>query len=285
MLLSSNLAAHQPIPKEYQLDVTEQSVRNTYVFTEQDLPGFKSKSRATFDSASANMPMRLNRPKYQQTDNKPGFSKDKRTGPYFKRAVPKKTAIAGTIKHEVNCIAVENEETNRILEERTLEAMRPKKHTKYIEEDVNGLSAGYIQAGSLGAVSSFSSFIKTAGPKTSKQSQETKTARMPQNELLDAIFACFRKYNYWPMKALRAELKQPEAYIRETLEKVADLAKSGRFAMNWTLKPEYKQANYEGTGDSIAPSTNGAEGAEESDVGDDGEDDDEEDMKMEDVMP
>lgn len=38
MLLSSNIAEHQPIPKEYQLDINNESVKNTFVFTEKDLP-------------------------------------------------------------------------------------------------------------------------------------------------------------------------------------------------------------------------------------------------------
>jgi transcription initiation factor TFIIF subunit beta len=102
-----------------------------------------------------------------------------------------------------------------------------------------------------------------------------KTARMPQNELLDRIFDCFRRYNYWSMKALRAELQQPEAYLRETLEKVAVLAKSGRFATQWSLKPENKLTNYEGAGDAVAP-------GEDTDLPDE-DDDDDEDMKFEDV--
>jgi transcription initiation factor TFIIF subunit beta len=85
MLLSSNLAVHQNVPKEYELNITDESVSNTYVFTEQDLPGFKSRAKVDFDSASANMPMRLNRPRFQTTGDK---DKNKRTGPYFKKAIP-----------------------------------------------------------------------------------------------------------------------------------------------------------------------------------------------------
>lgn len=85
------------------------------------------------------------------------------------------------------------------------------------------------------------------------------------------------------MKALRAELQQPEAYLRETLEKVAVLAKSGRFATQWSLKPENRIANYvEGEGETVAP-TRDIEG-EDSDTGMDDEDDDE-DVKFEDVVP
>src|SRR4051794_9266921 len=109
-----------------------------------------------------------------------------------------------------------------------------------------------------------------------------KTARMPQNELLDRIFDCFRKYNYWSMKALRAELQQPEAYLRETLEKVAILAKSGRFATQWSLKPENKISNYEGAGDAVAPTAEGM-GGDESDMADEEDGEDDEDVKFEDV--
>jgi transcription initiation factor TFIIF subunit beta len=102
---------------------------------------------------------------------------------------------------------------------------------------------------------------------------------MPQNELLDKIFECFQKYNYWSMKALRVELQQPEAYLRETLERVAVLAKSGRFATQWSLKPENKITNYEAMGDAMAPT----EVVEDSEFGDLDDDDEDEDVKFEDV--
>lgn len=127
----------------------------------------------------------------------------------------------------------------------------------------------------------------TGANKTKATAQDTKTARMPQNELLDRIFQCFREYNYWSMKALRAKLQQPEAYLRETLDKVADMPKSGRFAMHWTLKPEFKNADYADADDGSAPTTAGAvDNVDDSDMADlDGEDDDDDDMKMEDVLP
>jgi transcription initiation factor TFIIF subunit beta len=83
------------------------------------------------------------------------------------------------------------------------------------------------------------------------------------------------------MKALRAELQQPEAYLRETLEKVAVLAKSGRFATQWSLKPENKLSEYVES-ETVAPA--GEIEDEDEDTNFDDEDDDEEDdMKFEDV--
>ena len=82
------------------------------------------------------------------------------------------------------------------------------------------------------------------------------------------------------MKAFRAELQQPEAYLRETLEKVAVLAKSGRFATQWSLKPENKFSEY--IGETVAPAGEGEDEDEDTNMEDDDEDDDE-DIKFEDV--
>lgn len=70
---------------------------------------------------------------------------------------------------------------------------------------------------------------------------------MPQNELLDLIYQAFREYKYWPFKTLKARLRQPEAYLKQTLEMVAHLVKSGDFAMTWELKPEAKESSYANT--------------------------------------
>ena len=83
------------------------------------------------------------------------------------------------------------------------------------------------------------------------------------------------------MKALRAELQQPEAYLRETLEKVAGLAKSGRFATQWSLKPENKLSEYVES-ETVAPAGAAEDEDEDTNLEDD-DDDDDEDMKFEDV--
>jgi transcription initiation factor TFIIF subunit beta len=92
MLLSSDVAQHQMVPKEYDLDVTDENVRNTYVFTEKDLPGFKSKSREKFDLASANMPallkQKMNSYKAPPPPKNAFDSARKASQPYYKKAIP-----------------------------------------------------------------------------------------------------------------------------------------------------------------------------------------------------
>jgi transcription initiation factor TFIIF subunit beta len=100
---------------------------------------------------------------------------------------------------------------------------------------------------------------------------------MPENELLDRLFVCFRRYKYWSMKALKAELQQPEAYLRDVLDKIAVLAKTGTFATQWSLKPENMPKDYAGAEEG-AP-----DAGEDSDMADVDDDDDDLDMKFEDV--
>jgi transcription initiation factor TFIIF subunit beta len=77
------------------------------------------------------------------------------------------------------------------------------------------------------------------------------------------------------MKSFKQELLQPEAWLREILDKVAVLHKSGRFANHWEVRQEYRRENMQ---DSLAPDM-GAPG-EDSDF----EGDDDENVKMEDVV-
>lgn len=94
---------------------------------------------------------------------------------------------------------------------------------------------------------------------------------MPENELLDRLFRAFSEYNYWSIKALKAQIPQPEVYLRATLDKVATLNKTGRFANQWCLRDGFRAS---------------AEAAPEApQVEDEDEDEeDEEDVKMEDVV-
>lgn len=115
--------------------------------------------------------------------------------------------------------------------------------------------------------------------------QDNKAARIPETDLMDALFKLFSEYPFISMKVLRQRTKQPEAYLREVLSKIGRLVKSGPAANNWTLKPEWaatRNANWEALDENSAAV---GERIAESDGegGDDGEDDDE-DEDMEDVL-
>lgn len=112
----------------------------------------------------------------------------------------------------------------------------------------------------------FKSFVK---PPTPARSQLNKAARIPKNELIDLLHQCFDEYKYWPMKSLKQRTKQPEAYLKETLQEIAVLVKGGSFASHWMRQAIYDR-DLSHQMESAAP---------EDDL-----DDDDDDMEMENVI-
>jgi transcription initiation factor TFIIF subunit beta len=108
---------------------------------------------------------------------------------------------------------------------------------------------------------------------------------MEKGALFDEISKCFEQFKYWSLKALRNKLKQPEAYIKEALDEVAVLIRSGDFAMNYKLKPEYEKsqiANQDAVKDEIAPSMKSEDDTDQA-TGDELVSDDDDVMDFEDV--
>jgi transcription initiation factor TFIIF subunit beta len=67
--------------------------------------------------------------------------------------------------------------------------------------------------------------------------QHERFARMPQNQLLDALFGLFREKAFWSVKELRLKTEQPEAYLKETLGQIATLHRSGTVRVFSCLMP------------------------------------------------
>ncbi|KAI0152227.1 transcription initiation factor iif [Hypoxylon sp. NC0597] len=273
ILLDHKLAPHQNIPKEYNLEVKDMNLTNTFLFTEQDLPGYKSKAQG----ANNDIPSYL-RPKPERRENAQPEGDNKRSRknryqPYYRKAIPKKTVLAGRFRHELNCQPALTEESKHWLSIRNNEAMKPKATTTLTSA---AKPTGVIQAGAHVSNDKFSNFVRTA-PETkkgAKKQKEEKAARLPKSELRDRLFQCFERYNYWSMRAFRNELNQPEAWLRENLEEIAVLHKTGSFANQWELNEDHKRAlNLLRADGAVAPDA-GTEG--------DASDSDEE---MEDVIP
>jgi transcription initiation factor TFIIF subunit beta len=52
-----------------------------------------------------------------------------------------------------------NEESERIIAQRTIEAMRPKAGTIFIQGDASGMANGFVQPGTIQAQEAFQNFI------------------------------------------------------------------------------------------------------------------------------
>ncbi|KAI1816494.1 hypothetical protein GGS20DRAFT_537845 [Poronia punctata] len=273
LLLDHTKPNHQTIPKEYTLEAKDNHLANTFLFTEQDLPGFKSRSQG----ANSDLPPHLRRRQEQQQQRPEekaqpeGGVKKNKYQPRYRKAIPKKTTLAARFSREMNCLPVWTEETKHILRTMNDDAMKPKVATSIINSfDPSGV----IQAGAHVPNDRFSNLVRTVpDPKKAKKQKEEKAARLPQSELRDRIFNCYEKFAYWSLKAFRQTLNQPEAWLRENLEELCVLHKSGRFANHWELKPEYKRVTVQ--------SVEGAPPSPEANDSDDDVDDD--NIEMEDV--
>ena len=70
--------------------------------------------------------------------------------------------------------------------------------------------------------------------------QFERMARMPRNQLLDLLFSLFREHEHWSIKPLRERTQQPEAYLKEVLNEIAFMHRSGEHNGTWELMQNFK---------------------------------------------
>ncbi|KAG8719660.1 hypothetical protein FRC08_002320 [Ceratobasidium sp. 394] len=124
----------------------------------------------------------------------------------------------------------------RNINERNREANAPKRQLIQIDDGTAQIKKIASGAGHLG---NFSNLVKQK-PKP-PHGQFERAARIPKNELLDMLFKLFAAQSHWSMKVLRERTKQPMDYLKETLEDIAVLHKSGPHTNTWSLQASYAQ--------------------------------------------
>lgn len=122
-----------------------------------------------------------------------------------------------------------------VSERRRLQEDEPRAKVTLISE-LPGVTAG---AFSQSLREQNSTFLRSQ-KKDNKVASEGKATRIPRNELLDVLFKLFEEYEYWSLKGLKGRTKQPESYLKEVLDEIADLIKKGPYSMKYSLKPEYR---------------------------------------------
>ncbi|GAM90913.1 hypothetical protein ANO11243_089590 [Dothideomycetidae sp. 11243] len=197
--------------------------------------------------------------------------------------IPKQTALAGYLEHEVTVTAVENAEYHRLTAARFHALSQPKRTTTFATGIDHAMHPGLAsQAAGFGA---FNRGPSTTTAKGKKKPQLDKAVRVSENALLDMLQGCFKEYRYWSLRALKQRLHQPEAFIKSVVEKIAVLQRSGSFTGNWKLRPEYEATILSGTASAGVKEEAAKEEAEDDDSVKDEDDDgadDFEDVKMED---
>ena len=70
-----------------------------------------------------------------------------------------RTAIVGQVQTEVSCLPVENDEYRRVMDERTLQEMKPQRRTGYVPESSSMQGGNVLAPGTLGTPGNFANFI------------------------------------------------------------------------------------------------------------------------------
>ncbi|KAF5355415.1 hypothetical protein D9757_011180 [Collybiopsis confluens] len=192
------------------------------------------------------------------------------------------TILTGRIKHDCFLRPAFSARYRKQMRERHLKYNTPQRQIQMMETDggAKRLSLG------IGSSTAFKNLVTT---KQKPTKGFERMARMPRNQLLDALFGLFREAPRWGIKVLRERTQQPEAYLKEVLSEIAFLHRSGEHNGYWEVKDTFKEEgmkpeDFPGPSALALPGAGAGsdvkkEGAEAFEDGEDDDDDEDEDME------
>lgn len=193
------------------------------------------------------------------------------------------TILTGRVKHECSLRPKLTDAYRRRVRMRTITANTPKRSAKIMDEAEAGGVGRMNRLGSGMATpsSAFSNLVKPK-PKPAKGTYE-RFARIPRNQLLDMLFALYRERPRWSAKDLRSRTEQPEAYLKEVLNGIADLHRSGEFNGMYELKPNFRDSVKTESGEYSGAAGELMKTEPDVEMIDDDEDEDDDDEDMEEI--
>jgi transcription initiation factor TFIIF subunit beta len=90
MRLKPEIEAHKEVPKEYDMEVANHDVNNTFVFTEQDLPSYAAKNKERAAALAQGIPAHLLRKQQKQMEQP--AERARKGAPYARRPIPSSSA-------------------------------------------------------------------------------------------------------------------------------------------------------------------------------------------------
>lgn len=281
--------SYNDIPHEYDISMLNTQVRNSYVFGEENLKRFKTENtemsgdmpEEQLDEPSGSQNQfqshdnRVSKPRNGMNVQKNIMDKDgkpiQKTIPFVK-TIPKKTTLYGKICHDcqIRPSITDNKYNQYSMRKQNIQPAKERPKVVFLDE-IPGVAQS--NAGPSIKGKSTSVFLKSTQP---RNKNEGRAIRMPKKDLLDLLFRLFEEYEYWSIKGLRERTKQPESYLKECLESIANLIKKGPYTSKYNLKPEYKK---------LRDAERAAKaGQDNNDTNGNDENNEEEDEDMEDVL-
>lgn len=231
------------IPKEYNLSLINTQVKNTYVFSEENLSRFKQEVTEMGEMPEQPELADLNKDADRRPERADRFyrvqknGQDERKNVPFIKTIPKKTKLVGKIVHDCQIIPLRDDAkySQMLVRRQNISQGQARPKVTFLT-DIPGVVQS--QAGPSLTGKSTSMFFKS---NPVKNKADGRAIRMPKKDLLDLLFRLFEEYEYWSIKGLKEKTRQPEQYLKESLELIATLIKKGPYTAKYMLKPEYRR--------------------------------------------
>ncbi|KAG7663406.1 uncharacterized protein J8A68_003058 [[Candida] subhashii] len=241
------------VPQEYDIKMLNTQVRNSYAFSEENLKKFKQELTEVSGMPPTPAPpppqadpkdtkkkkfvprkqFKFFRVQKQGTDGQPV-----RKYIPFVKTIPKKTSLMGKIVHDCQIIPSRNDSKyGEILLNRQNITQGPPRPKVTLLNEIPGV----IQSNAGPSIKGSNTSVFLKSTTSAKKNAEGRAIRMPKKDLLDLLFRLFEEYEYWSMKGLKERTRQPESYLKESLDSIANLIKKGPYTSKYNLKPEYRK--------------------------------------------
>lgn len=216
----------QSHPKEYKLLPRDKRAGQAFVFSQKD-------ATSTFNDGEHGRSYLYERNKRdrQRKENK---EQGKKFEPYARKPVAKQTAIAGIVEKALECVPVKNAEFYVLEAEETKSKLKIPERPQAIFGKSGNRQPQYMLS------QSERKKITQAGQAKKQKAKDDRSARVSRADLIDKLLQCFKTHRIWGLRDLKAVVNQPEQYVREVLQEIAFMWKSGDWNGKYELKDEYK---------------------------------------------
>ena len=135
-------------------------------------------------------------------------------------------ALEGKVVQRAECRPISSSVYMSLKKEALLLAMEPARQTKKVDRVVNAYKPVSNHAANIAY--------------DLKKKEEGKKSRADREQVMDMLFALFEKHQYYNIKDLVRETRQPFAYLKEILNEVCHYSMRNPHKNMWELKAEYR---------------------------------------------
>jgi len=141
-------------------------------------------------------------------------------------ALPDKLSVEGKVVQKAECRPIQSKSYMDIKKEAIAKAGEPRRRVIQLDKHVTAYKP----------ISNHASNIQYEKQKK----EQGKKMRDDKEKVQEILFALFEKHQYYNIKDLVTETRQPAAYLKEILKEVCNYNVKNPHKNMWELKPEYR---------------------------------------------